>query len=291
MLALKYLLMLVAVLSIAATLIMSGYHFWLIFQFRRNLARGPEGAAAPFALGLSRLEPGPVRWRLFLGMMAVGCVSLLMANSITVVPSGMGSVRISQTRGTLPGTLYSGVHFVAPLVEQLKHSPDGRAYVYPIVVKDSVPALLYAWDEPQRPVQGPALELAVQVAAAQWIGLLPPPVVDLVSIAPLAPVKAASAWESLPSGEQQIHLRAQRFARVQAAQMRLHEGPAVLAGRLRRNLYETLRGPIDAAREQFRQDFFARCSSMVDYLDLELVRTLANDDAELLGTNYPGPMV
>jgi regulator of protease activity HflC (stomatin/prohibitin superfamily) len=120
MLALKYLLMLVAVLSIAATLIMSGYHFWLIFQFRRNLARGPEGAAAPFALGPSRLEPGPVRWRLFLGMMAVGCVSLLVANSITVVPSGMGSVRISQTRGTLPGTLYSGVHFVAPLVEQLQ---------------------------------------------------------------------------------------------------------------------------------------------------------------------------
>ena len=120
MLALKYLLMLVAVLSIAATLIMSGYHFWLIFQFRRNLARGPEGAAGPFALGPSRLEPGPVRWRLFLGMMAVGCVSLLIANSITVVPSGMGSVRISQTRGTLPGTLYSGVHFVAPLVEQLQ---------------------------------------------------------------------------------------------------------------------------------------------------------------------------
>jgi regulator of protease activity HflC (stomatin/prohibitin superfamily) len=120
MLALKYLLMLVAVLSIAATLIMSGYHFWLIFQFRRNLARGPEGAAAPFALGPSRLDPGPVRWRLFLGMMAVGCVSLLIANSITVVPSGMGSVRISQTLGTLPGTLYSGVHFVAPLVEQLQ---------------------------------------------------------------------------------------------------------------------------------------------------------------------------
>jgi len=178
-----------------------------------------------------------------------------------------------------------------PLVERLKHSHDGRAHIYPIVVKDGVPALLYAWGEPQRQVQGPALELVAQVAAAQWVGLLPPPVKELVSIAPLAPVKAASAWESLPPDEQQIHLRAQRFARVQAAQMRLHEGPAVLTGRLRRNLYETLRGPIDAAREQFRKDFFAQCSSMVDYLDLELVRTLANDDAELLGTNYPGPMV
>jgi hypothetical protein len=29
----------------------------------------------------------------------------------------------------------------------------------------------------------------------------------------------------------------------------------------------------------------------VDYLHLELVRTLGNDDAELLGQGYPGAMV
>jgi hypothetical protein len=178
----------------------------------------------------------------------------------------------------------------AALVERLKHTPDGRAHIHPIVVKDSVPALLYSWGEPQREAPGPALELMAQVAAAQWVGLLPPPpVMELVSIAPLAPMK--TAWESLAAEEQQVHLRAQRFARVQAAALRLHEGPAVHAGRSRRNLYEALREPIDAAREQFRKDFFARCPSMVDYLHLELVHTLANDDAELLGTNYPGPMV
>jgi hypothetical protein len=176
----------------------------------------------------------------------------------------------------------------AALVERLGQTPDGRAHIHPIVVKDSVPALLYAWGEPQRQVQGPALELVAQVAAAQWVGLLPPPVMDLVTI---APPKAGSSWETLAPEEQQIHLRAQRFSRVQAAAMRLHEGPAVHAGRSRRNLYAALRGPIDAAREQFRTEFFARCPSMVDYLHLELVRTLANDDAELLGTDYPGPMV
>jgi regulator of protease activity HflC (stomatin/prohibitin superfamily) len=53
-------------------------------------------------------------------MIAIGCVSLLIANSIMVVPSGMGGVRVSQTQGTSPGTLYSGVHFVTPLVEQLQ---------------------------------------------------------------------------------------------------------------------------------------------------------------------------
>jgi regulator of protease activity HflC (stomatin/prohibitin superfamily) len=120
MLALKYILMLVAVLSIAATLIMMGYDLWLVVQFRRHLARGLEGADAPVGLEPGRPEPRPFRWRLFLGMIAIGCFSLLGANSIMVVPSGMGSVRVSQTRGTLPGTLYAGVHFVTPLVEQLQ---------------------------------------------------------------------------------------------------------------------------------------------------------------------------
>lgn len=178
----------------------------------------------------------------------------------------------------------------AALAERLGHAPDGRAHIYPIVVKDGVPAILYAWGD----VQGAAVELAAQVAAAAWLGLVPaPPVVELVSIAPApAPVaKGAPTWESLPVEEQRAHLRAQRLARVRTAAMRLEEGAAVQAGRARGNLYEALRGPIDAAREVFRGEFFAVCPSMVDYLHLELVRTLANDDADLLGKDYPGPMV
>jgi regulator of protease activity HflC (stomatin/prohibitin superfamily) len=118
MLALKYLLTLLAVLSITATLIMAGYDLWLVIRFRRNLARDPEDAAAAF--GRKPGKPESVRWRLFLGMIAIAGVSLLISNSIAVVPSGMGSVRVSQTRGTLPGTLYSGVHFVTPIVEHLQ---------------------------------------------------------------------------------------------------------------------------------------------------------------------------
>ena len=48
---------------------------------------------------------------------------------------------------------------------------------------------------------------------------------------------------------------------------------------------------MDAARLEFREKFFAPCPGMLDYLHLEMVRTLAHDDAELLGPDYPGPMV
>ena len=102
--------------------------------------------------------------------------------------------------------------------------------------------------------------------------------------------KPAATWEELAPAEQQIHLRAQRFARVQVAEMRLRYADAVQSGRTRRNLYDALREPIDTARGAFRKQYFT-CSSMVDYLDLELTRTLAHDNPELLGQHYPGPLV
>jgi regulator of protease activity HflC (stomatin/prohibitin superfamily) len=44
---------------------------------------------------------------------------ILLALGIIVVPSGMAGVRVSQTSGTLAGTLYPGVHFVTPLAESV----------------------------------------------------------------------------------------------------------------------------------------------------------------------------
>jgi regulator of protease activity HflC (stomatin/prohibitin superfamily) len=55
-----------------------------------------------------------------LALALLACLPLLIAASIVVVPTGMGGVRISQVSGTLPGTLYPGVHFVTPLVESVQ---------------------------------------------------------------------------------------------------------------------------------------------------------------------------
>jgi hypothetical protein len=181
------------------------------------------------------------------------------------------------------------------LVQLVAHGPDARAYLFPVVVRERVPALLYAWGA----VLGPAVELLAQVAAAVWSAVEPEPepAVELITIAPAitepasASGKVAVSWEALPVEEQRLHLRAQRFARVQIAEMRLFQAEAVQSGRTHCNLYDALRKPIDAARETFRTQFFAPCPSMVDYLHLELARTLAYDDADLLGKTYPGPLV
>jgi hypothetical protein len=173
----------------------------------------------------------------------------------------------------------------------LAQTADGRALVYPILARDTVGALLYASANFANGAQNAALELLAQVASSVWQNLEPPaaPAPPLVSIAPAA--KPANIWETLGAEEQQIHLRAQRYARVQVAEMRLRHAAAVQSGRMRRNLYESLRDPINAAREAYRKEFFANSPSMVDYLHLELTRTLANEESDLLGKDYPGPMV
>ena len=200
-------------------------------------------------------------------------------------------------------TLTAGSEVSPELAALLGHAPGGRASIFPVVAADRVRGLLYAWGT----VQGPAIELLAQVAASVWTALVeaaapepePEPAAaepvpsELVNIAPGPPSerKAAPSWEQLSPEEQRIHLRAQRFARVQVSEMRLFEPEAVQRGRSARDLYHALGSQIDSAREIFRASYFAPCPSMLDYLHLELVRTLANDNPELLGRDYPGPLV
>lgn len=196
---------------------------------------------------------------------------------------------------TLPGEVSTA------LAKVLEHGATGRAAIYPVVAREGVKALLYTWGAPH---QGPAIELLAQVASSVWVALteqilevpaaVEPAANGLVSIAPLPvepAVPAALSWDQLPLEEQRIHLRAQRFARVQVSEMRLFEAEAVQSGRASRTLYDALRTQIDAGRQAFRTSFFVPCPSMVDYLHLELVRTLANDNPDLLGGDYPGPLV
>lgn len=164
---------------------------------------------------------------------------------------------------------------------------DDRVAVFPVASQRGVPALVCAWGA----VEASAVELLAQVAGVEWQRLASTatataPVSDLVTIAP-----AEENWDSLPAREQRIHLRAQRFARVRVAEWRLREGAAVRSGRARGNLYGELAPQIDQARKSFRDEFFAQCPSMVDYLHVEMVHTLAKDDAQLLGKDYPGPLL
>ncbi len=189
------------------------------------------------------------------------------------------------------------------------------AYLFPISGAERVVAVLYAEGDETSAPDANALELIAGMA--EWdrrARSLPAPSAGLVTIAapepaaleapaarvpavipsPAAPVtkpRETPDWSRLSREEQEIHLRAQRFARVQVAEMRLYKPAAVKAGRARRDLYSALKQEIDSSREAFGRLFLAASPTMADYFHMELVRTLANDNAALLGQDYPGPLV
>jgi len=109
MLALKYLLMCGGFGMILVAVGILGYDLYLEMLYRRALAT--PGAALPPA--------AKWRWRTSLALVLLAWGPILLAFSIVVVPTGMAGVRVSETSGTVPGTLYPGVHLVMPLMEDV----------------------------------------------------------------------------------------------------------------------------------------------------------------------------
>ena len=117
MLALKFVLMLAGILLLATAAAIPLYEIWMRIRIWRDKNKNDSGLLGP---KLVEPESEPIQWRFPLGLALAACMPMLVASSIVVVPSGMGGVRISQISGTLPGTLYPGVHFVPPLVDSVK---------------------------------------------------------------------------------------------------------------------------------------------------------------------------
>jgi regulator of protease activity HflC (stomatin/prohibitin superfamily) len=112
MLALKLMLMIAGALMLLVAMAIPLVGLWRRVQLARNKAAA-DGSA-------EEMGPEEIHWRRPVALAVIGCVPLLVAASIVVVPSGMGGVRISQMRGTLPGTLYPGMHLVTPLVDSVQ---------------------------------------------------------------------------------------------------------------------------------------------------------------------------
>ena len=109
MLFLKYLLLCGGMGMIVAAVAILARDFYFGLRYRQSIAAGSAPAPA---------NP-EIHWRTSIALALLAWGPILLALSIVVVPSGTGGVRVSQTSGTLPGTLYPGAHFVAPLAENV----------------------------------------------------------------------------------------------------------------------------------------------------------------------------
>lgn len=77
---------------------------------------------------------------------------------------------------------------------------------------------------------------------------------------------------------------ARRYAKLLVSEIKLYHEGAVAQGRRDRNLMGRLRSEIDRARRLYEERVPAPIRAKTDYFGQELVRTLANGDAALLGS-------
>jgi hypothetical protein len=156
---------------------------------------------------------------------------------------------------------------------------DGRCAVLPVIARERVAAVLVAAGDP---IDVNGLEAMAAIAGAALDRRGP--------AAPRLETGESSGQTALSAEQQALHLRAQRWARVRVAEMRLYRPQEVLRGRAARSLYTELKEEIDSARNGYEREFRQASPSMPDYLHLELTRTLGNEDNAAMGEDYPGPL-
>src|SRR5713101_8002264 len=108
MILLRYLLVFTGIgLLVGAAAILA----WDLYQIlKARKARGEESQerVLPFRVHAARQ------------LATFAMLPLLVGLSIAVVPSGSAGVRVNQFAGTRPGTLYPGVHWIIPFIEQVE---------------------------------------------------------------------------------------------------------------------------------------------------------------------------
>jgi hypothetical protein len=163
----------------------------------------------------------------------------------------------SQIPSPAPGRIESAA---AP-VQTVSSFSDPFASHAPKHVPASIPA------EPE-----PAAEV-VEVASAHSAGAA-------------APAAATDPLAGLSPGDADVHRKAQRFARLLVDEIKLYNQAKVAEGRRNKDLYDRLKEDIDKSRGTFQKRYGNTAAAGADYLQQELLRSLAEDDISIMGSNF-----
>jgi hypothetical protein len=231
------------------------------------------------------------------------------------IHSGLAS-RVMQSR-TLEAGASSDVdqHFTSKF-----GAPAGAVVLLPLLLKDKISALVYA----DGGINGGALDVAaldvLVRATSAWLEVIsqrkqaqrdgaPEPEMHTapaandpfaahapshsqaeIEPAPAAAMSAAAAWggpTATPSGEdRETHGKAQRFARLLIDEIKLYNHAKVSEGRKHKDLYDRLKEDIEKSRSTYQKRYGNSVAGAADYFSQELIRSLAEDDVSLLGSNF-----
>ena len=161
--------------------------------------------------------------------------------------------------------------------------PSSRAALaVPITVGGKSVAVLYADDGASDDVEAPASwPEAVQILAAHASVCLS----HITAVRTTQAMRASAVTAQRgQAGSSEEDTSARRYARLLVSEIKLYNEAAVRAGREKRDLLHRLRSEIERARRLYEERVPSSITARATYFQEELVHTLADGDAELLGS-------
>ena len=91
---------------------------------------------------------------------------------------------------------------------------------------------------------------------------------------------------SLSPEEQDVHRKAQRFARLLVDEIKLYNQAKVAEGRKNKDLYDRLKETIEKSRVTYQKRYGNTVAATGNYFQHEIIRSLAEDDLSIMGANF-----
>lgn len=212
--------------------------------------------------------------------------------------------------------------FDSRFVAQFGAPKDGHSNLLPLLVRNKIPALIYA-DAGTRGDGGTdasALQVMVR-AAGLWLEILTlrkaagasPTESSSAEISasvvheepPHAQAAAAAAAQAAPAPvaephareeesqtaiapqDEEVHKKARRFAKLLVDEIKLYNQAKVNEGRQRKDLYNRLKEDIEKSRTSYEKRYGSTAAAQADYFTQEVIKTLAENNVALLGNGFP----
>ncbi|SRR5579884_250452 len=187
---------------------------------------------------------------------------------------------------------------------------DNSCTIFPLLVREKVAAVLYvdSGSKASTPPDYAAVEVLTRFACL-WLeheagkkqaapgseGSAEASAPTAAAIPAPAPAEAAPvartaepSLSNVPPDEQEIHKKAQRFAKLLVDEIKLYNQAKVAEGKQNRALYKLLREDIEKSRATYEKRYGGTPAASGKYFDSEVIRILADNDRSLLGSDFPG---
>jgi hypothetical protein len=202
--------------------------------------------------------------------------------------------------------------FDADFNKKFGNPNDGNCLVLPLVVRDKVPAIVYADAGTADGAMDPsALQLLVrstgfwletialrksagapseqgEAALAAAAGASAPAAQPTAEAEPEPEPAATPASAAAPAaGDPDLHKKARRFAKLLVDEIKLYNQAKVSEGRQHKDIYDRLKEDIEKSRATYEKRYGQTAAADADYFTQEVVRILADNDRSLMGSSFP----